>query len=133
MNSVSPAELSGLLDGELDPARAAEVLAMIAADPELQSLYDTFRRDDAGWRAQAASAAFLPRVRLPARRQPSTRWAAALFLAVLVAWVAGKLTDETWAFLLLNSLSLAGLTVAVFSGIAQRLQPAERMTESVGG
>ena len=120
MNNVSPAELSGLLDGELDPARTAAVLATIEADPRAKSLFEALRSDDAEWRSQAASAVFMPRIRLPVKQQAAARWAAASFLAVLVAWVAGKLTNETETFFLLNSLSLVGLTVSVLWVSARR-------------
>lgn len=64
MNPVQPEELSALLDGELDAARAAEVKARIQADPLLRREFEALRAADAGWRAAADSAAFTPAVRL---------------------------------------------------------------------
>lgn len=64
MNPVQPEELSALLDGELNAARAAEVKAQIQVDPMLRHEFETLRAVDAGWRAAADSAAFTPAVRL---------------------------------------------------------------------
>ncbi len=65
MTPVLPEELSALLDGELDPRRAAEVERQIASDPELGAAFDALRQADGLWRSQAGAARFAPRIDLP--------------------------------------------------------------------
>lgn len=89
MNPVQPEELSALLDGELDAARAAEVKAQIQADPMLCHEFEALRAVDAGWRAAADSAAFTSALRLAIdarasspERAARSRWLAALTICM---------------------------------------------------
>lgn len=66
MIEVQPEELSALLDGELDPARAAQVRAQIEQDPQLRQEFANLSANDAAWRAAAIPATdFAPAVTLP--------------------------------------------------------------------
>ncbi len=120
MNPLDPAELSALLDGELDPRRAAEVQALIAADPGVGAEYESLRLADARLRTLAAPAQFQPRVALPA---PAPRaapvWLAAPALIVPLGWLVGKLTGAMSTAVAVNSLSLLVL-IASLSLLAAR-------------
>ena len=63
MKKLHPAELSALLDGELDTHRAGEVEALIAADPKVHEEYEHLRRADRILKEVAQSEAFRPEVR----------------------------------------------------------------------
>jgi anti-sigma factor RsiW len=84
MIPVQPEELSALIDGELDPQRAAEIKMQMAADPELRAAFDALRDLDGRWRRSARTAAFVPQVRLPTRAKWNSRL---MILAVAVALV----------------------------------------------
>jgi anti-sigma factor RsiW len=60
MKPIDPAEISGLLDGELSPARADEVRQAIAENAALRQLHDTLVSLDLEWKAAAATAEFHP-------------------------------------------------------------------------
>jgi anti-sigma factor RsiW len=64
--SISEEELSGLLDGELPPERAAAVRAAVEADPALREAFTRLQVDDAAWRAATKNARFRPAVRMQA-------------------------------------------------------------------
>ena len=89
MMPIQPEELSALLDGELDAARAAQVRAAIQMDPVLREEFDALSAADAAWGAAADSAAFTPAVmlsidtttRAPAEAKGSG-WLAALTVAI---------------------------------------------------
>lgn len=57
---VDATELSGLLDGELDPVRTAEVQAALEHDPLLRSQYDQLVQAHRHWMTAASSARFRP-------------------------------------------------------------------------
>jgi anti-sigma factor RsiW len=65
MKPVLPEELSGLMDGELDAARAREVERQVALNSDLRAEFDRLVETDAKWRASAAAAAFVPAIRVP--------------------------------------------------------------------
>jgi anti-sigma factor RsiW len=96
MIPVQLEELSALIDGELDPRRAAEVEMQIAADRELRAAFEVLRDLDDRWRASARTAAFVPQVRLPARARWNGRF---MTLAVAIALVgvraAVRMIDTT--------------------------------------
>jgi len=69
-------ELSALVDGELDPGRAAELRARAARSPELAARLDALRRVDAALRAvpePAVPGDLLGRVHAAARAQAPRR------------------------------------------------------------
>jgi len=88
MNPVQPEELSALLDGELDAARAAEVRAQIQMDPALRLEFEALSANDAAWRAAADSGAFVPAVSLPVEAEAASAsgeggaWLTALAVAM---------------------------------------------------
>lgn len=63
-------ELSGLLDGELTPIRAAEVLRAIESSEELQAEFEALRQLHETCQAAASQAAFRPEVQI--ERLPDT-------------------------------------------------------------
>jgi anti-sigma factor RsiW len=109
MKSIDPVELSGLLDGELDPLRAQEVQAALARDPALRSEFEALRAADRGWRAAAGGAAIPIRTALPASGIRILPVAAPL-LAVLVALrLLASLGDLVTLALLLHGVAFAAL------------------------
>lgn len=120
MSDLDPAELSALLDGELDPARASAVEALIAADPVLAAEFDRLKRADQRLRALAADAAFPPRVRWPRPAPaPLPAWFAPCLGLVLLAWLAGKLAPAMALALAVNALALVVL-IACLASLALR-------------
>ena len=109
MKPVEPAELSGYLDGELDVARTAEVRELLSRDAALLAQFEALRATDANWRAAAASAAFVPRLQLPAPRARATSWAriAALALALIALRVLPKLGGPMVWGIALHAVALA--------------------------
>jgi anti-sigma factor RsiW len=101
------AELSAFLDGELAPARAREIEASIAADPDLRATYEQLQAADQTLKAIAETAAFRPLVRLTAQARPAVRaWMALPFAVVLVAWTVARLTPSLAAALVVNTAAL---------------------------
>ena len=70
MNPIDEAELSGLLDGELDPERAAFVRQAIDRYPALKAQFERLSKLDGSCRRVAAQVSFSPRVVLPAAPSP---------------------------------------------------------------
>lgn len=129
MNPVQPEELSALLDGELEPARALEVRAQIAIDPALRLEFETLSAADAAWRIAAGSAAFRPDVEMPAHVEREagtgdagwlTALAATIGILIVVRIVLKLAGSEAWA-LGLPAISLILLLVCVvkFAGSMQ--------------
>lgn len=87
MNPVQPEELSALLDGELEPARALEVRAQIAIDPALRLEFETLSAADAAWWVAAGSGAFVPDVKMPSHVERETGTGDAGWLTVLAATI----------------------------------------------
>jgi anti-sigma factor RsiW len=85
MNKIDPCEISGLLDGELSPERAAEVQAFIEADASARAEYQRLLRLHGVWSEAAASAVFQPRVRLNRAASPRVAVTVALGLVALLA------------------------------------------------
>jgi anti-sigma factor RsiW len=91
-------ELSALLDGELDPAQAAQLQAEIAADAALRAQYEQLWQVDAGLRAIAEQAGFVSEITLPAsesRQAEEWSWSAiaAVAVALLLVRFLPKLLD----------------------------------------
>jgi len=96
MSSIDPAELSALLDGELDPERASMVRQAIASDPVLRAEFEMLKRLDRTVAEAAAAAAFAARVVIPEMVPQShlLRSVAAFVLALcalLVVYILPKL------------------------------------------
>ena len=103
--------LSGLLDNELPPDRAAALRLRIAADPILRARWEALRQDDARWRAMARSAqapvdvlAAAPRIDVA-----PTIWVAMLVIALTV----GRFLPKLMPLDILTALLLHGLLLAV--------------------
>jgi anti-sigma factor RsiW len=113
MKPVDPWELSGLLDGELDAARAAEVREAIAADPALRAEFERLSKLDGACQRVAAQAAFKPAVDLSAsgkaRGSESTGiWPLAL-VALTLLYFLPKAVDMFAAGVALHAVALAVL------------------------
>lgn len=114
---VEAHELSGLLDGELDPQRAAEVRRALESDPELKAEFARMAGLEQRWSAAASRAAFWPSVALPEATAHAHRWihAWAAFLPfLLVARCLSKLTLAPGAQWTVQALALGGLVVLLF-------------------
>jgi len=94
MSTIDPAELSALIDGELDPERAAEVRAAAERDPVLKADLARLCDLDDACRAVASSAAFRPTVSVPAARPaPLVMWLAPALIALLLLRLAPVLLN----------------------------------------
>jgi len=109
MNDWDPAELSALLDGELDSARTEKVEALIAADPGVRAEFERLAQADRRLRTIAEAALFRPEVRWP-EAAPVPRPAQAGFVLgfafILLAWAVGKLAPTMTASIVVNGASL---------------------------
>jgi anti-sigma factor RsiW len=121
MSEPDPAELSAFLDGELDPIRAKQIEALLAADPEMRAAFEQLDLADRRLRSVAAAAAFRPRVRWPEpAEQPATRWLVLPLAAVLLAWAIGKLIPTTMTVSLVINAAALLLLVACLAPLAVR-------------
>jgi anti-sigma factor RsiW len=129
MNPVQSDELWALLDGELEPDRAFEIEAQMAADPALRRQFEALSATDARWRLAAASAAFMPKVLMPvqvgAQATGVVSWLPALVVAagiLIFARIVLKLAGSDAWILGVPLVSLALLIVGVtgFVRIEQR-------------
>lgn len=114
MIPVQPEELSALIDGELDPRRAAEVEMQIAADRELRVTFEALRDMDDRWRAAARTIAFVPQVRLPARATWNG-WFMALAVTIALVGVraAVRVIDTTTIGFAFQILVLAAVLARI--------------------
>lgn len=86
MTPLRPGELSAYLDGELSAEREREVENILSSEPAARAEFDAIAAADAGWRSYARSAAFHPRVSLPAQRDGAIPiWVVVAFVGVLIA------------------------------------------------
>lgn len=122
MIPVRPEELSALLDGELDPARAREVRAQLETSPALRSEFEALSVADSAWRVAAGASAFTPRVELPAPREKeadagTTVWllpAVAMAISILILLrIMLKLTGSDAWMVGLPAVSLTLLLIGV--------------------
>ena len=95
MKPIEPTELSGYLDGELEPDRLREVEAALARDSSLRADYEALANADRAWKSIARSAAFVPDTQLQSGKSlTDSRLAIAAVLVLLVVLrMAPKLTD----------------------------------------
>jgi anti-sigma factor RsiW len=110
MSPFDPAELSAYLDGELAPDRARQLKAMIASDPGLQAEVEALRQADTAFRNAAGTAAFTPRVRLPATAGDIRPVLAIAALALVLAAV--RLAPKLMGSLAFD-VALHGIVLAV--------------------
>jgi anti-sigma factor RsiW len=121
MSDFDPAELSALLDGELDPARARALEALIAADPAVAAQFEQLKRTDARLRSAASDVAFRPAIRLPmAEAEPALPgWLVACLVAAAAAWAIGKMAPAMILAFGVNAAALA-LFIAFLAPFAAR-------------
>ena len=108
---IEPHELSGLLDGQLDPQRAAEVRRAIEVDPGLRAEFDRLSALDRAWSLAARQAAFRPQVAWPRDRGAPALRVAAVALA-LGALVAVRLLPKVLDSAFVHAMALHGLVLA---------------------
>jgi len=103
MKPIEPIELSGYLDGELEPDRVRELEAVLDRDPALRADYEALANADRDWKSAARLAAFVPNTQLQLSK-PFTHspFALAAVLALLVVLrMTPKLTDVfAWGLVL---------------------------------
>lgn len=111
MKPVQPAELSALLDGELETSRKAEVEAALAGDPALQAQFLALKSADQRWRKAAHAASFQPQIDLG--QQGSTLRSATLIVLAVIALIilrfAPKFIDVTTFGIALHIVALVVL------------------------
>jgi anti-sigma factor RsiW len=105
-------ELSGLLDGELSPERAAEVRAEIESDPALREQWKILTRLDLQWSDSAVSADLAVRVSLPIVRWPLAASVLVGMLLLAVRFVP-KFIAPTVGLILQSAVLALLLTCAV--------------------
>ena len=127
MNPVQPEELSALIDGELDPTRAAEVQSQIEANSELRTVFRALSAQDDSWRTAARTATFVPQVHL-SRGGRSNGWL--LQLATTAALVGVRIAVRTTDTTVIAFAFQALVLVAVFAGVAW-LRPIEQRTHNL--
>ena len=98
MSSIDSAELSALLDGELDPERASMVCQAIASDPVLRAEFEMLKRLDRAVAEAASTSAFEAGVVIPeVIPQSHLLRSIAAFVpalcALLVVYILPKLLD----------------------------------------
>ena len=120
MNDLDPAELSAFLDGELDPSRARQIEALIAADPEARAAFDQLSLADHRLRSIAEAAAFRPQIRWPEPAvQSAAPWLVPPLVGILLAWSMGKLAPATTVSVIVSAAALV-LFIAWLAPLALR-------------
>ena len=117
MNLIDEAELSGLLDGELDPERAAIVRQAIGRDPALKAQFERLSKLDGSCRRVAEQASFSPRVVLPVTPSPEIEnsfpiqgsSAAAALIGLVAIYFAPKILSGFLIGMALHALALAAV------------------------
>ena len=112
---VEPWELSGLLDGELSSARAAQVRAAMESDAALREQWETLSRYNQKWSDSATKASVAVRVNLPTTRWPQAAAVLAGILLLVVRFVP-KFTAPTIGLLLQGAALVLLLVGAVVLG-----------------
>lgn len=114
MNPVDPIELSGYMDGELDPARALEVASALDLDQRLQAEFELLASLDDQLQSTARLADFQVTIHL-ADAAGITAWAmSALVIGVLIGVrMIPKVTDAAVFAAALHAVALAALLVWV--------------------
>ncbi len=128
-NPVQEFELSALIDGELDPARAAEIRSAIAADPVLRAQYEYFAKADRAWAAAAASARFRPALPRDASAAPASRAQLLMTAMLVVILTAGRLVLKIVPLELVVGVFIHALMLA--AAIAATVRISQRATASI--
>lgn len=116
MSDFDRAELSALLDGELEPARAREVEALVAADPSLLAAFEQLEQVDQRLKALAQTACFAPRISWPTMRAiPAFPWLAACLAVLVTAWTLSKVASGMSAALSINASVFVLFVVCLMS------------------
>ncbi|MFB3891447.1 MAG: hypothetical protein ACE15C_05415 [Phycisphaerae bacterium] len=120
---IEPRELSGLIDGELDAARALEVLQAVATDGALKTELAELKRSDHAWSSAAAKAWFAPKAALPSpgRRPGRAAMTAAGVLLLAAAWIMPKLVLAPAIMVVVHATALA-ITMAVLVSTAGNVE-----------
>lgn len=121
---VEEFEISALIDGELEPSRAAEVRAAIEADPSLRAEYERIRAADEVWTTAGRSARFMPAIQWHlAVMAPGGVLAGAAFAIMLAVGrsLLKFLPMDLSAGMAVHGLMLA-VTVAVVIWVCRRLE-----------
>lgn len=115
MKPLAPEELSALMDGELDPARAREVEEIIATDATARDAFARLLELDRVCRMAADGAAFEPALTLdePARRAWSSLTVMAMVAALTWVRLAPKWMTSPAPGLLLHAAALAVLLIGL--------------------
>lgn len=122
MSLIAPAELSALLDGELDPERASMVRQAIASDPVLRAEFEMLKRLDRTVAEAAAAAAFEARVVIPEKvPQSHLLRSVAAFVPVLCALPVVYLLPKLLYLALSTSIFLHIIPFALIMAWAFRL------------
>lgn len=109
MKPIDPAELSGLLDGELTAARAQEVRQAFGADPQLRASYDALCGLDDQLQRCAAAIRFEPGRPVIARPARRGGWLVAVVILLVAIRAASKLSPP----LVGNLLEATALLIAL--------------------
>jgi anti-sigma factor RsiW len=104
MKPIEGSELSGYLDGELEPGRAREVEAAMERDPALRAEYEALAEADREWKLAGRLAGFVPETRVMGNR--SVMPAAVLVLLVGLRMMPKMGDVFAWA-LVLHAIVLA--------------------------
>lgn len=94
MTHVREVELSALLDGELDAARADEVRAMIASNLGLRAQYDALERLDLQLSGAAEKRSFMPDIEFPVVAGQATGWSFPAAIRGVLLLVAVRLGSK---------------------------------------
>jgi len=132
MKPVQPAELSALLDDELEIGRREEVEMALASDPALRAQFLTLKSADHQWRSAAHAASFQPQIDLGP--QDSAQHPAFLItlglIALIIVRFAPKFIDALPFGIVLHVVALLVLLHRLV--VMLREQPMYPLTEQEG-
>lgn len=109
---VEEFEVSALIDGELDPTRAAEVRRAIERDPGLHAQFLRFAAADRAWAGAARSAQFVPAVVRDAVSPWPSRARAWVVTALALVTVVGRMVPKVLPVDLVAAMLVHGLVLA---------------------
>jgi len=94
MTPFDPAELSGLLDGELSLERAEEMRHLLTSDPTLHEQYERLVRLNAVWKSDSSRLVFRPQVSLTGGLMAHRLIIACLVLSIVLIRLTLKLVPQ---------------------------------------
>lgn len=108
---VQAFELSAMIDGELDEARAVQLRDAIRQDPILRAEFERIEAAHHAWDAAAATACFHPAVHLPRLSTPST---ALMSIVALLSFLlaAARLISKLLPIELITAVAVHALMLA---------------------